>query len=257
MNTEFRLTARRRVVRWSLVVAVLCLAGPASAVSVNLRYHGYTGSNRMYIEGDSTRFAGGILKISSQSEVLLGEELAFCVEPGQFVETGQYDLVTDIDDIIGHQTLDSHGQPLTFTAEKVRLLSAWYGQQFKGRARKDWDKTEGVAFQWGVWKILNEPVLSLDDLPTNVLDTGSWQINRSRSDRLAQDAADRANEWFAMLDPDGPMAGLGILVSADKQDLALFAGLSDEDFGDDIPEPATCAALSAGLLALWRYRRNR
>jgi len=176
----------------------------------------------------------------------------------QFVSSGQYDLVTDIDEIVGHQTLNSHGQPLTFTTEKGQLLSAWYGQQFRGRSRSDWENVEGVAFQWGVWKILNEPVLTLDNLPANVLDTGSWRINRSPSDRLARNAADLANEWFDLLDPDGAMADLGILVSSDKQDLAWFAGLSSDDFGDDgIPEPATCAALSAGLLALCRYRRNR
>lgn len=243
---------------FSVMTALLGLATTASAVSVSIHYSGMKGSNKMRVEGENTRYAGGLLKIDSSDPEFYGDHAAFCVETGQHISSGNYELLTDRQQIVGHETYNDAGELMTMTAEKVDLLERWYGQYFLSDNAGDWQNTEATAFQWGIWKILHEESFGFDDLGPTVLDSGDWQIDRGKSDSTARQAADLANSWFAGLDPAGAYSPLKLLTSPNRQDLLVFSNTTTHpQDGQSVPEPATCITVAGGAIALFRYRRKR
>ena len=161
----------------------------------------------------------------------------FCMDLSEYIAPGSlnYDVIM----------LEDGPRPYTFLGgamgeEKAAYISELWGRYYDsawsaGGSYTAQQKSDAEAFAAAVWEIIYE------DLPTS---SAGWDVTvdgtfGSKGFKAQNLDYQTANNWLHSLDGTGPMA-----------ELISLSYCGSQDFIVEIPEPATIAFVSLGLLVL-------
>ena len=244
------MTEKRSILCLYLVLVLCCTASGTTLGTMELWFGGYGANSEVQIYGSGYngdwRYAGVYMfeTISATGDGNLIADnpfAAFCIEvkePPPYLNYN-YEIM---------KLEDSPNTTIggTLGLEKAALISELFGRYYDpawyGRTNHTAEENaQAEAFALAIWEIICEQITS-DPYGWEVTFDGQVPGNFSAS----YYQTDLANTWLRSLDGTGPMAMLRALVAQGKQDYVVM-----------IPEPATLALLSMGLIFVRHHRRKR